>query len=352
MKFSQFDKTLIIAELSCNHLNDINLAIKTVEEFAKSGVDALKVQTMLPETMTLDSCKEDFIINGGTLWDGRTFFDLYTETALPYEWHYKLKEVAESFGLIFFSSPFGEHSDPEKDPINFLEKLNVPLYKIASFEINDIPFIRRIAKLGKPIIISTGIATYDDIRLAIDTCLEEGNDRITLLKCTSAYPTPLEDVNLKTMLKLKEDFNCAVGISDHSMYNEVAIASVALGGCMIEKHVILDRKLGGPDAPFSIEPKEMKALVDSVRKTEKLLGYSGYDFTKKQQESARFSRSIYVVENINKGDVITTKNVKIIRPGYSLHPKYLDKKNKNCILGKKANIDLKIGDRVTLDFLS
>ena len=341
--------TFIIAELSCNHLNNFDIAVKTIEELAKTGVNAIKVQTMLPETMTIDCNKKDFVISGGTLWDGRSLFNLYQETELPYEWHKPLQEIVEKLGLIFFSTPFGFHKNPQKDPITFLESLNVPCYKIASFEITDVPFIRRIARLGKPIIMSTGIAEYNDIKLAVNTCKEEGNNQIVLLKCTSAYPTPIEDVNLRTMVKIKEDFNCLVGISDHSMHNEVAIASVALGGCVIEKHAILDRTLGGPDAPFSLEPKEWKELVDSVRKTEKLLGKATYELTDKQKISQVFTRSLYAVQNIKAGDIITNDNVQSIRPGFGLHPKYLDIKNSECIIGKKAKIDIEFGDRIILN---
>lgn len=343
------ESTFIIAELSCNHLNNFDIAVKTIEELAKTGIDALKVQTELPETLTINSDKKDFIISGGTLWDGRTLFNLYQETSLPYEWHKPLQEITEKLGLIFFSTPFGFHKDPQKDPITFLESLNVPCYKIASFEITDIPFIRRIAKLGKPIIMSTGIAEYEDIKLAVDTCKEEGNNQIVLLKCTSAYPTPMEDVNLRTMVKIKEDFNCLVGISDHSMENEVAIASIALGSCVIEKHAILDRNLGGPDAPFSLEPKEWKILVDSIRKTEKLLGKATYELTDKQKNSKAFTRSLYAVQNIKAGDIITDENVQSIRPGFGLHPKYLDIKNPECILGKKAKVDIEFGERIELN---
>jgi pseudaminic acid synthase len=310
---------------------------------------AIKFSTELPETVTIDCNKKDFVISGGTLWDNHTLWDLYHETSMPYEWHQPLMELVQKLGLISFSTPCTQHQDPQKDPITLLESLNVPCYKIASFEITDIPFIRRIAKLGKPIIMSTGVAEYEDIKLAMDTCKEEGNNQIVLLKCTSAYPTPLEDVNLKAMIKMKEDFNCLVGISDHSMYNEVSIASVALGGCVIEKHAILDRKLGGPDAPFSLEPKEWKDLVDSVRKTEKLLGKATYELTEKAKTGKNFTRSLYAVQNIKAGDVITSDNVQSIRPGYGLHPKYLDIKNPNCILGKKTIVDIEFGERIELD---
>ncbi len=342
------ESTFIIAELSCNHLNDINIVMKTIEAIAKTGANALKVQTMLPETMTLNCTNQDFVISGGTAWDGMTFWDLYQEVDLPLEWHEKIKQRCDELGLIFFSTPFGRGFDNIPDPTDFLEKLGVPCYKIASFEITDIPLIKHVASKKKPIIMSTGVAEYNDIKLAVEACKSVGNEEIILLKCTSAYPTPVEEVNLRQMVQMKNDFETLVGISDHSMFDEVAISSVALGGCVIEKHVILDRKLGGPDAGFSMEPHEFKKMVDSVRKTEKLLGKANYDLTDNQKNSRNFARSLYIVKDVKAGDIITNENIRSIRPGFGLHPMYLDNQNPKCILGKKFSLDIAKNNRLEL----
>ena len=351
MKIGNFDltkSTFIVAELSCNHLGSLDLAKKTICEIAKTGADAVKLQTEHPINVTLDYRGDDFIIKGGTLWDGQNLYELCQSTHTPYEWHAELKELTESLGMVFFSTPGGIGNKDIIDPADFLEKLNVPCYKISSFELIDTPFIRHVAKKGKPMIMSTGIANYEDIKLAVETCKEEGNDQIILLKCTSAYPTPLEAVNLRQMQELAKDFNCLVGISDHSLHNEVAIASVAMGGCVIEKHVILSRKLGGPDGGFSMEIDEFKEMVDSVRKVEKLLGQGNYKLEDSQKNSRNFMRSLYAAQNIKAGEVITTENVRSVRPGFGLHPKYLDKKNPECILGKHAKIDIEHGTRIEL----
>lgn len=337
MKIGNFDltkSTFIIAELSCNHLGSFDLAKKTIEEIAKTGANAVKLQTEAPINVTLESDHDEFMIKGGP-WNGQSLYELYKRTYTPFEWHLEIKELVERLGMIFFSTPGGLGNGKIINTVDFLENLNVPCYKISSFELVDIPLIRYVAKKGKPIIMSTGVANFEDIKLAVETCKEEDNNQIILLKCTSAYPTALEDVNLKQMKKISDDFNCLVGISDHSLFNEVAISSVAMGGCVIEKHVILDRKLGGPDSGFSMEPHEFKAMVESVRNVEKLLGRSDYKLQETQKESRSFMRSLYVVKDIAPGEIITTENVRSVRPGFGIHPKYLDIKNPDCILGKK-----------------
>lgn len=341
-KFKINDKSpcFIIAELSANHGHDINIAKETIKAVKECGADAIKLQTYTADTITIDCDNEYFHINQGTLWDGTTLYKLYQEAYTPWEWQKELKEYAESVGLVCFSSPF------DKSAVDFLEDLDVPAYKVASFEINDIPLIEYIASKGKPIIMSTGIAILDDIELAVETCKKAGNDNIILLKCTSQYPAKLEDANLNTMVDLKERFGVTVGLSDHTMDIEVPITAVALGAKVIEKHFILDRSIGGPDADFSLDKKEFKAMVDSVRKTEKAMGIVNYDLDEKKMKSREFSRSLFIVNDVKKGDIITKENVRSIRPGYGLHTKYYDE-----VLGKKFNDDLKKGTPLSFDVI-
>lgn len=330
----------IIAELSANHGHDINIAKETIKAAKECGADAIKLQTYTADTITIDCDNKYFQINQGTLWDGTTLYKLYQEAYTPWEWQKELKEYAETLGLVCFSSPF------DQTAVDFLEDLDVPAYKIASFEINDIPLIEYIASKGKPIIISTGIATLEDIELAVETCKKAGNDNIILLKCTSQYPAKLEDANLNTMVDLKERFGVMVGLSDHTMDIEVPITAVALGAKVIEKHFILDRSIGGPDADFSLDKKEFKAMVDSVRKAEKAMGIVSYDLDEKKIKSREFSRSLFIVKDVKKGDIITEENVRSIRPGYGLHTKYYDE-----VLGKKFNDDLKKGTPLSFDVI-
>ena len=315
----------IIAELSGNHLQKFDNAVKLIKAAKETGADAIKLQTYTPDTITIDCINEYFQIKQGTIWDGQTFYELYKKAYTPWEWQPKLKKIAEEEGLVFFSSVF------DKTAVDFLEKINVPACKIASFEITDIPLIEYAASKGKPIIISTGIATLSDIEEAINACKRMGNERIALLKCVSAYPTPLEDVNLRTIPNLADTFKTVVGLSDHSLSISVPIASVALGACIIEKHLTLDRKLGGPDAAFSLEPKEFKAMVKSVREVEKALGEISYELTEKMKKSRELSRSLFAVKDIKAGEVFTEENIRSIRPGCGLSPKYL-----KDILGKKS----------------
>ena len=332
--------TFIIAELSANHMNDFDIAVKTIEAMAEVGADAVKFQTFTPDTITLDCDNEYFQIKQGTVWDGQILHDLYEDAYMPWDWQPKLKKVAEDFGLIVFSSPF------DKTSVDFLEDMDVPAYKIASFEITDIPLIEYVASKGKPIIISTGIASLEDIELAVKTCRDVGNDEISLLKCTSSYPAPMDEINLNTIPDIKKRFNVIVGLSDHTLGSEVSVAAIAKGANIVEKHFILDRNMGGPDSDFSMEPHEFKQMVDSIRNVEKALGKVSYELTDKVKANREFSRSLFVVKDIKKGEVITEDNVKSIRPSFGLHPKYLKE-----IIGKEINVDLEKGTPLKLEFI-
>ena len=332
--------SFIIAELSANHMNDFDIAIRTIEAMAEAGADAVKFQTFTPDTITIDCDNEYFQIKQGTVWDGQVLHKLYEDAYMPWEWQPKLKKIAENLGLIAFSSPF------DKTSVDFLEDIDVPAYKIASFEITDIPLIEYVASKGKPVLISTGIASFEDIELAVNACLDMGNDEIALLKCTSSYPAPLEEINLNTIPDIKEKFNVVVGLSDHTLGGEVSTAAIAVGANIIEKHFILDRTMGGPDSEFSMEPNEFKQMVDSIRNVEKALGKVSYDLSDKMKANREFSRSLFVVKDMKKDDVICENNVRSIRPGFGLHPKYLKE-----ILGKKVNKDLKKGTPFELNFV-
>ncbi len=334
------NRVFIVAEVSANHRQDINLAKDTIYAIKESGADAVKLQTYTPDTMTINCNNDDFLIKQGTPWDGKTFYELYKEAYTPWEWHYELKELAERLGLIFFSTPF------DKTAVDFLEELNVPAYKIASFEITDIPLIEYIASKGKPVIISTGIATLSDIEEAVNACRRVGNEQIILLKCVSAYPTPLEEVNLRTIPNMAETFDCVVGISDHTLGISVPIAAVALGARLIEKHFILSKDIDSPDKEFSLTPEEFKEMVKAVREVEKALGKISYDLTEGMKKSREFARSLYVVKDMKKGEVFTEENVRSIRPGYGLHPKYL-----KDVLGKRAKRDIKRGTPLSWELI-
>jgi pseudaminic acid synthase len=334
------NKCFIIAELSANHGSDIEIAKETIRAAKRAGADAIKFQTYLPSTMTLNSNKEDFIIKGGTIWDGENLYELYKEASLPWEWHKELFEVAKEEGLVCFSTPF------DFSAVDFLESLDCPIYKIASFEITDIPLIKYVASKGKPIIISTGIAEFDDIKLAIETCRNEGSNDITILKCTSSYPAPIEEANLKMIKKIANDFNVKVGLSDHTMGSLVPILSIAMGAKVIEKHFILNHNIGGPDATFSMDEIEFSKMVNDVRLAELAIGSDNYELTPKQISGKRYSRSIYVSKDIIKGEKLTKENIKIVRPGLSIKPKYY-----YDILGKTVKTDFSFGDRISLDLL-
>lgn len=330
----------IIAELSANHGGDIEIAKETIRAAKRTGADAIKLQTYTADTITLNVKNDHFKIDQGTHWDGQYLHDLYKEASLPWEWHKELFDLAKEEGLVCFSSPF------DKTAVDFLEELGNPIYKVASFEITDIPLIEYIAKKGKPIIISTGIASLEDIELAIDTCKEVGNDQITILKCTSAYPALAEDANLSTIQDIKDRFNVSSGLSDHTLGIEAPMVAVALGAQVIEKHFILDKKIGGPDAHFSLDEKEFKEMVDAVRLTETMLGKPDYEMTDKKKQSREFSRSLFVAEDMKIGDVITEENVRSVRPNYGLHTKHL-----KDVLGKKFTTNIDKGTPMSFDYI-
>ena len=328
----------VIAELSANHNGSLATAIETIRAAKRSGADAIKFQTYTADTLTLDCDESDFVIKGGTIWDGKKLHDLYKEAYTPWEWHAQLFEVAKEEGLVCFSSPF------DKTAVDFLETLHCPIYKIASFEITDIPLIEYVAKQGKPIIISTGIASYDDIHLAVETCRKVGNDNITLLKCTSSYPAPIAEANLAMMQQLAIDFKVKIGLSDHTLGSTVPVIATALGAEVIEKHFILDRSIGGPDSSFSMNEIEFTAMVKAIREAEVAVGSTSYELTNKQKEGRVFSRSLYPNCNIQKGETITKDNIRSVRPGSSLHPIFF-----NDIIGKKSKRNIQFGERISLD---
>jgi len=341
MKIGNFDlnkhKTYIIAELSANHNGSLQIALDTIKAAKEIGANAIKLQTYTADTITLNSKKEDFIIKGGTLWDGKSLYELYKEAYTPWEWHKELFEYARSIDIDIFSTPF------DKSAVDFLEQFNPSAYKIASFEITDYELIRYTASKGKPIIISTGIATINEIQDAVDICRNIGNNEIILLKCTSAYPAPLEDSNLVMISNLAQTFGVISGFSDHTRGCTAPITAVALGAKIIEKHFILDKSIGGADAEFSMDKLEFANMVKAIRDTEKLLGKVNYSMTKKKEKSRCFSRSLYVSKNIKKGELFTKQNIRSVRPGYGLHPKYL-----NNILGKRANKEYKFAQKLIL----
>lgn len=330
------EKVFIVAELSANHNGSLKIALETIKAAKKAGADAIKLQTYTADTMTINCESDDFIIKD-TIWNGKNLYKLYQEAYTPWEWHKELFRAAHNEGLVCFSTPF------DKTAVDFLESLNNPIYKIASFEITDLPLIAYAASKGKPIIISTGIATEEDIQLAVNTCREVGNNEITLLKCTSSYPAPIEEANLIMIPDLAKRYGVKSGLSDHTLGNAASIVAVALGARIIEKHFIIDRSIGGPDASFSMDVSEFTEMVKSVRDAENAIGKVDYSLTEKQLKGREFSRSLYVVENIKRGEFITDKNIRSIRPGFGLHPKYL-----HMVLGEKVNRDLSKGERLSL----
>ena len=323
------NRTLIIAELSANHNNDFELAVATLKAIASAGADAVKIQTFKPESLTLDLDDGFFSPRTSGLWKGLTPWQVFQTAAMPYEWQPKLKEIAEELGLEFFSSPF------DLEGVDFLESIHVPRYKIASAEINDLPLIRKIALTRKPIIISTGLATIDDIQEAVDTCHEAGNLDITLLKCTSQYPAAIEDANLATIPHMKNHFGVNVGVSDHTMGHVVPMIAVSLGATVVEKHFTLNRELKGPDSAFSLEPREFKRMVDAIRQTELALGSINYDLSESDRQRRR---SLFVIRSIDEGELLSSDNIRSIRPGNSLSPKKM-----NEVLGKVATRKLDKG---------
>ena len=324
--------TFVIAEMSGNHNLSYERAEDLVRAAKESGVDAIKLQTYTADTITLNSSSSDFSTEKGGLWEGQSLYDLYKKAYTPWEWQPRLKEEADKIGIDFFSTPF----DPTS--VDFLEEMGVPAYKVASFEINDIPMIRKIALTGKPIIIATGIARIADIELALDTCRKAGNENVILLKCTSSYPAPYEDMNLRTIPSMAETFDCLTGLSDHSMGSAVAGAAVALGAKVVEKHLTLHRADEGADAAFSMEPAEFKEMVDNIRKIELALGKVTYDLTPKQTREREHSRSLFVAKDMKAGEIFTPENLRSVRPADGLHTMYYEE-----LLGKRIARDAKLG---------
>lgn len=319
--------------MSGNHNQSLNRALEIVDAAAAAGAHAIKLQTYTADTITIDKKEGEFLISDPkSLWKGETLYELYKKAYTPWEWHEPIFKRAKEKGILCFSSPF------DFTAVDFLETLDAPAYKIASFENIDIPLIRKVAKTGKPIIISTGMANVQEIAEAVDAVRSEGNDQLILLKCTSTYPATPDNTNIVTIPHMKDLFQCEVGLSDHTLGIGVAIASVALGATVIEKHFTLSRVEGGVDSTFSMEPDEMKALVIETERAWQALGRISYDATEKEKASLVFRRSLYVVEDMKKGDLIFEKNVRSIRPGYGLPPKYLE-----IVLGKRVNQDLKRG---------
>ena len=341
MKIGNFDLgkdgIYIIAELSANHNGSLQNALDTIKAAKEIGANAIKLQTYTADTLTLNSDNEDFIIKGGTLWDNKTLYELYKEAYTPWEWHKELFDYARSIDIDIFSTPF------DKSAVDFLEQFNPSAYKIASFEITDYELIRYTASKGKPIIISTGIATIDEIQDAVDICKSVGNNDIILLKCTSVYPAALEDANLLTIPNLAQTFGVISGFSDHTLGITAPIVATTLGARVIEKHFILDKSIGGADANFSLDKKEFEEMIKAVRDSEKLIGRVDYSLNEKREKQRRFARSLYVSKDIKEGEVFSEDNIKSVRPFYGLHPKYL-----KDILGKKAKKDYKFASRLEL----
>ncbi len=331
----------IIAEMSANHLQDFERAKKIISSAKQAGADAVKLQTYRPDTITIDCHGEEFMATKGSPWEGQNLYQLYEKAYMPWEWHDKLFDFAKEIGITIFSSPF------DFSAVDLLETLYTPAFKIASYEILDIPLIRKAARTGKPIILSTGIASLADIERAIKACKEEHNHQIAVLKCVSQYPTPYAELNLKTISNMAETFDCVVGLSDHSMGSAVDVAAVALGARIIEKHMTLCRSDGGADSSFSMEPEEFAQMVKDVRNIEQAIGKCNYELTESQRRGRRNARSLYAVEDIKTGEIFTVHNIRSIRPGRGIATWYLDD-----ILGKKAAVDIQRGTAMKWEFIS
>ena len=333
-------KAYVIAEISANHHQKYDEAVRIIHAAKDARADAVKLQTYTADTITIQSDKEYFRVGGGTLWDGRTLYDLYQEAYTPWEWQPKLKQVADGLGLDLFSSPF------DATAVDFLEKMNVRVYKVASFEIVDIPLIQKMARTGKPLIMSTGMATVEEIEEAMQSARAAGAQEIALLKCTSAYPAAAEEMNLRTIPELARRFSVPVGLSDHTMGIEVPVAAVALGACIIEKHITLSRSEPGPDSAFSLEPQEFRAMVDAVRVAEKALGAVQFGCSPKEASSRAFRRSLFVVRDVKRGEAFTVENVRSVRPGNGLHTRHLPE-----VLGRRASHDIERGTPLSWDLV-
>jgi N-acetylneuraminate synthase len=330
----------VVAELSANHNQDFSRAVRIIEAAKQAGADAVKLQTYTPDTITLDSDKEYFRVGGGTIWDGRNLHELYGEAYTPWEWQPRLKRVADDIELDLFSTPF------DASAVDFLEAMDVPAHKVASFELVDIPLIQKIARTGKPMIMSTGMATVKEIEEAVEAAQQAGATQIALLKCTSSYPAPDEEMNLRTIPEMSRRFGVPVGLSDHTMGIAVPVAAVALGACIIEKHLTLSRSDPGPDSTFSLEPQEFKAMVDAVRVAEKALGEVQFGCSAKEVASRAFRRSLFVVEDVKSGQRFTSENVRSIRPGQGLHTRYFTE-----IIGRTATRNIERGTPLSWDLV-
>lgn len=330
----------VVAEVSANHNQDFDQAVRIIHAAKAAGADAVKLQTYTPDTITIRSDREYFKIGGGTLWDGRTLHDLYGDAYTPWEWQPKLKQIADDLGLDLFSSPF------DATAVDFLEKMNVAAYKLASFELVDLPLIQKMARTGKPLIISTGMATIEEIEEAIKTACQAGASQIALLKCTSAYPAVPDEMNLRTIPELARRFEVPIGLSDHTMGITVPVTAVALGACVVEKHITLSRSLQGPDSAFSLEPEEFKAMVEAVRIAERALGVVRFGVGAHEESSRIFRRSLFVVEDVKQGELFDANNVRSIRPGHGLHPRYLLE-----VLERRAACDIERGTPLSWDLI-
>jgi N-acetylneuraminate synthase len=333
--------TYVIAELSANHHQDFDQTVRLVRAVKEAGADAVKLQTYTPDTLTLRSDRPEFRVSGGTLWDGRALHDLYGEAYMPWDWQAKLQGIAQEMGLDFFSTAF----DPTS--VEFLEELDVPVHKVASFELVDIPLIEKMARTGKPLILSTGMATEEEIAEAVAAARKAGAAEIALLKCTSAYPAPPEEMNLRSIPYLAEKFGVPVGLSDHTLGIAVPVAAVALGACIVEKHFTLSQNIPGPDSAFSLEPDEFRAMTEAIRTAEKALGEARYGCNQRENASRVFRRSLFVVKDVKAGDAFTLENVRSIRPGYGLPPEHLP-----AVLGRRAAYDIEAGTPLSWELLA
>lgn len=332
--------TYIIAELSANHGQDFDLTVRIIEAMKEAGADAVKVQTYTADTMTIASDKPPFLIGGGTLWDGRTLHDLYQEAYMPWDWQPRLKKIANDLGMDFFSTPF------DASAVDFLEAMDVPVHKVASFELVDLPLLRKIAATKKPVIMSTGMSTLEEISEAVETLRSAGSGPLVLLKCTSAYPASPDEMDLRTIQDMAVRFQTPVGLSDHTLGSTVAVAAVALGACVVEKHFTLSRATPGPDSAFSMEPGEFREMVDAIRVTEQALGRVNYEVSPKEMKSRVFRRSLFAVADIAAGEAFTPENVRVIRPAHGLHPKYLEQ-----LLGARARVSVERGTPLSWDLV-
>jgi pseudaminic acid synthase len=330
----------VVAELSANHNQDFDQAVRIVQAAKDAGADAVKLQTYTADTITIRCDREQFRIGGGTLWDGRTLYELYSEACMPWEWQPKLMQVANDLSMDLFSSPF------EDSAVDFLEKMNVPAHKLASFELVDSGLIQKMASTGKPLIMSTGMATVEEIEEAVQIAKQAGATQIALLKCTSAYPATPDDMNLRTIPELSRRFEVPVGLSDHTMGSTAAVAAVTLGAGIIEKHLTLSRSLKGPDSEFSMEPHEFKAMVEAIRTTERALGAVHFGVSPQEESSRAFRRSLFVVQDLRRGEQFTSENVRSIRPAHGLHTRYLPQ-----VLGKRASRDILRGTPLAWDLV-